>query len=547
MDLQLKPHPTFKGRNGPILLIIMDGVGLAADQPGNAVTQANTPILDKLLQTKLSTQLITHGTAVGLPSDGDMGNSEVGHNALGAGRVIAQGSSLINKAIDSGEIFQSEHWQKTLARGLAGGTLHFLSLLSDGNVHSNIDHLFTLLAAAQQAGIARVRVHTLLDGRDVVPQSALSYLDQLQTRLDGFNATGLDYKIASGGGRQVITMDRYDANLAMVKAGYDCHVHGIGAKTESATQAVKAFYAQNPHGIDQDIPAFVVCDENGTPLGKIVDGDAVVLTNFRGDRAMEISRALERQEFEEFDRGPLPDIYFSSIIEYDGDLHIPQNYLVAPPVIERTMVEYMCAEQLKTFAISETQKFGHVTYFWNGNRSGYLCEALERYDEIKSDVIPFNQKPRMKAREITDATITRINEANMRFGRINFANGDMVGHTGDFAAAKIAVETVDQCVGELIEETTKLGGVVLVTADHGNAEEIFSIKNGEKVLKTSHTLNPVPFVIIDSEYDNEYDIKTNLEMPGLVNVAATVFNLLGYQAPEDYAPSLLNFEPTSSP
>jgi 2,3-bisphosphoglycerate-independent phosphoglycerate mutase len=429
----------------------------------------------------------------------------------------------------------------TIVRGLAGGTVHFLGLLSDGNVHSNISHLFALLAAAQQVGVERVRVHTLLDGRDVVPQSALQYLDQLQTLLDTINAAGLDYQIASGGGRQVITMDRYDANIAMVKAGYDCHVHGIGAKTESAAHAVETFYAQNPNATDQDIPAFVVCDENDVPVGKIEDGDAVVLTNFRGDRAMEISRALEREDFDEFDRGPLPDIYFCAMIEYDGDLHIPENYLVAPPVIERTMVEYMCAEQLKTFAISETQKFGHVTYFWNGNRSGYLCEALERYDEIKSDVIPFNQKPQMKAREITDATIARLNEVGMRFGRINFANGDMVGHTGDFDATKIAIETVDQCVGELIEETSKLGGVVLVTADHGNAEEIFSIKNGQKVLKTSHTLNPVPFIIVDSKYENKYLLKTDLATPGLVNVAATVFNLLGYEAPDDYAPSLLKF------
>lgn len=541
MPLNLKSHSTFKGRKGPILLIVMDGVGLAADQPGNAVTQANTPILDKLLQSELSTQLITHGTAVGLPTDGDMGNSEVGHNALGAGRVIAQGSSLINKALDSGEIFNTAAWQDTVSCGLAGGTVHFLGLLSDGNVHSNISHLFALIVAAQQAGVERVRLHTLLDGRDVVPQSALQYLDQLQSLLDTMNATGLDYQIASGGGRQVITMDRYNANPAMVKEGYDCHVHGIGVQTESAAQAVAAFYAQNPEATDQDIPAFVVCDKYGIPVGKIMDGDAVVLTNFRGDRAMEISRALEREEFDEFDRGPLPDIHFCAMIEYDGDLHIPEKYLVAPPVIERTMVEYMCAEQLKTFAISETQKFGHVTYFWNGNRTGYLCEALERYDEIRSDVIPFNLKPRMKAREITDATIARLNEAGMRFGRINFANGDMVGHTGDFDATKIALEAVDQCVGELIKETSKLGGVVLVTADHGNAEEIFSIKNGKKVLKTSHTLNPVPFVIVDSAYEKEYLLKIDLEMPGLVNVAATVFNLLGYQAPDDYEPSLLNF------
>lgn len=541
MTLKLKPLAAFKGRKGPVLIIVMDGVGLAEDHSGNAVTRANTPVLDKLLQSKLCTSLITHGSAVGLPSDIDMGNSEVGHNALGAGRVINQGSSLINAAIESGEIFNNRHWKKTLERGLSGKTVHFLSLLSDGNVHANTSHLFAFLESVKQAGVPRVRLHTLLDGRDVVPRSALKYLDSLQSWLDAANATGLDYQIASGGGRQVITMDRYDANLNMVKAGYECHVQGLGAKVNSAQQAVRAFYAAHPEGTDQDIPAFVVCDDKGKPLGRMLDGDAVVLTNFRGDRAMEIARALERPVFSEFERDPLPDLYFSGIIEYDGDLHIPKNYLVAPPVIERTMVEYLCAEKMKTFAISETQKFGHVTYFWNGNRSGYLCESLERYDEIKSDVIPFNQKPKMKAREITQATIKRLNEADMRFGRINFANGDMVGHTGDFEAAKIAIETVDRCVGELIEETTKLGGVVLVTADHGNAEEIFMEKEGQKLLKTSHTLNPVPFIIVDSVYANEYKLTSDLKLPGLVNVAATVFNLLGYAAPADYAPSLIDF------
>ncbi len=541
MALHLKPHPKFTGCKGPLLLIIMDGIGLAEDQPGNAVTQAHTPVLDGLIKRELSTQLTTHGTAVGLPSNADMGNSEVGHNALGAGRVIAQGASLINNAIASGEIFNSKHWQNTISRGLAGGTVHFLGLLSDGNVHSHMDHLFALLEATCQAGVKKVRLHVLLDGRDVNPQSALAYLARLDQQLEKFNAAGMDYQVASGGGRQVITMDRYDANLDMVKAGYQCHVMGLGQKVASAQQAVETFYAEHPEGTDQDIPAFVVADDTGTPLGAMQDGDAVVLTNFRGDRAMEISRALEQQNFDEFERGPLPDLYFSGIIEYDGDLHIPKNYLVAPPLIERTMVEYMCAEGLKTFAISETQKFGHVTYFWNGNRSGYLCEALEYYEEVTSDRAPFDQKPEMKAQEITKKTITQLTKKGMRFGRINFANGDMVGHTGDFAATKIAVETVDRCVGELIEAVCELGGIALITADHGNAEEVFTLKDGKKAIKTSHTLNPVPFVIVDPTHDGSYHIKTNLNQPGLINVAATVFNLLGYQAPEDYASSLIEF------
>ena len=541
MKLELKPLENFSGRKGPLLLIVMDGIGVMEDHPGNAVTRAHTPVLDKLLGSALSMQLVTHGTAVGLPREVDMGNSEVGHNALGAGRVIAQGTSLVDRAIESGSMFENGHWISCINRALAGGTLHFLGLLSDGNVHSNMGHLFSMLEQAYLGGVERVRVHILLDGRDVAPRSALKYLELLEDKLEAYNVEGADYRIASGGGRQVITMDRYDANLAMVKEGYECHVKGIGPKTDSARSAIEAYYLDQPEGSDQYIPPFVVCDPTGEPLGTMQDGDAVILFNYRGDRAMEISRALERDEFDEFDRGPRPDLYFCGIIEYDGDLSIPRNYLVSPPSIERTMVEYMCAEGLRTFAISETQKFGHVTYFWNGNRSGYICEELEKYDEVKSDLVPFNQKPKMKAREITDQTKVRLNETGMRFGRINFANGDMVGHTGDFEATREAVEMVDRCVGELIEETTALGGIVIVTADHGNAEEVY-LKNGdEKIIKTSHTLNPVSFTIVDSAYSGEYRLNDAIADPGLVNVAATVFNLMGYQAPEDYEPSLITF------
>lgn len=541
MDLKLNKLDQFTGRDGPLLLVVMDGVGIAPDSEGNAVMRARTPTLDRIFSSPLSSQLKTHGTAVGLPDDGDMGNSEVGHNALGAGRVIVQGSSLVNLAIEDGSLFQSVHWTKMISRSQAGGTLHFLGLLSDGNVHSSISHLLSMVAAAISQNVKRARFHVLLDGRDVAPQSALSYLQQLQHRLDEANQQGFDYQIASGGGRQVITMDRYDANLAMVKQGFDCHVHGIGAKTSSAEQAVKQFYADKPTGTDQDIPAFVVVDEKNKPLGKVVNGDSVVLFNFRGDRAMEISRAMEQPQFGEFDRGQLPDIYFTSLIEYDGDRHIPRRYLVSPPVIGRTMVEYLCAESIRSFAVSETQKFGHVTYFWNGNRSGYVCAELESYQEIKSDVMPFNQKPEMKAHEITQATIEQLNKPDVRFGRINLANGDMVGHTGDFAATVKAIETVDQCVAELIAEVERLHGVVLVLADHGNAEEMLMSNGAQETVKTSHTLNPVPFAIIDAQYANEYKMRLDNVTPSLANIAATVFNLLGYAAPKDYLPSLIEF------
>ncbi len=540
MGLVLNKHPAFQGRSGPLLLIVMDGVGVAPDGEGNAVACARTPVLDKMFAGPLASTLKTHGSAVGLPSDIDMGNSEVGHNALGAGRVIAQGASLVNNAIKSGALFAAEHWKNAMERCDAGGTLHFLGLLSDGNVHSTIDHLFALVGEARNRGVKKARFHVLLDGRDVAPRSAKEYLSQLEKVLADINARGGDYKIASGGGRQVITMDRYGANPEMVKQGYECHVLAKGPRVRSAMDAVDAYYAAHPKGTDQDIPAFVVEDSLGEALGQITDGDVVILTHFRGDRAMEIARALEQSDFEEFERGPLPDIYFAGIIEYDGDQSIPKQYLVSPPVIDRTMVEYLCAEGLRSFAVSETQKFGHVTYFWNGNRSGYLCEDLERYQEIKSDIVPFDQKPEMKAFEIVEATITQLQRPDVRFGRINLANGDMVGHTGDFAATVKAVETVDLCVGKLIEEVNRLNGITLVLADHGNAEQML-MGHDNKTVKTSHTLNLVPFAIIDGQYSNEYKMRRDIGTPGLVNIASTVFNLLGYEAPADYEPSLLEF------
>ncbi|MFT5260564.1 MAG: 2,3-bisphosphoglycerate-independent phosphoglycerate mutase [Saprospiraceae bacterium] len=542
MSLVLEKLSSFQGRKGPLLLIVMDGVGVAPDGEGNAVTRANTPTLDRIFTGALSSTLKTHGIAVGLPDDEDMGNSEVGHNALGAGRVIAQGASLVNNALKDGSLYQNPHWLNTMSRCAAGGTLHFLGLLSDGNVHSSITHLFSLVAAAKKHGVQKARFHVLLDGRDVAPRSALTYLLQLEQQLVDINAEGFDYQIASGGGRQVITMDRYNANVDMVKQGYDCHVLAKGPRVESAMQAVEQFYQAKPRGTDQDIPAFVVEGQDGEALGPIVDGDAVILTNFRGDRAMEISRALEQINFAEFDRGILPDLYFTSIIEYDGDLHIPQQFLVSPPIIERTMGEYLCAQKLRSFAVSETQKFGHVTYFWNGNRSGYVCEELETYQEIKSDVIPFDQAPLMKAEEITQATIDLLKQPDMKFGRINFANGDMVGHTGNFDATVEALEAVDRCVQTLIEAVEKLEGMVMVLADHGNAEEMLMGKGDSKTVKTSHTLNPVPFAIIDGQFANEYKMRKDIDTPSLVNIASTVFNLLGYEAPHDYQPTLLDFK-----
>jgi 2,3-bisphosphoglycerate-independent phosphoglycerate mutase len=542
MSLTLKHMESFHGRKGPLLLIIMDGIGIGHEDESNAVFLAETPNLDMLLGSNLYTELKAHGTAVGLPSDKDMGNSEVGHNALGAGRVFEQGASLVNKALETGRVFNTDLWGEIIKRSERGGTTHFIGLLSDGNVHSHINQLYMLLDKCAESGFKKVRVHPLLDGRDVGERSALDYIVPCQEKLDSITREkDLDYAFASGGGRMKVTMDRYNADWNIVKKGWDAHVLGKGRAFRSAIEAVKTYYNEDPNITDQYLDSFVIVDDNDNPIGKITDGDTVIFFNFRGDRAIEISRAFTEKDFKEYERSPLPDILFAGMMEYDGDTHIPPNYLVPPPDIDRTVSEYLCAEKIRSFAVSETQKFGHVTYFWNGNRSGYIDKDLEKYIEIASDKIEFDKAPAMKADEIKDSVIELLRTGEYRFGRLNFANGDMVGHTGITEAAVSAVETVDKCVGELLRVIEELDGIAVVTSDHGNSDEMTSVdKNGQKKPKTAHTLNPVPFAIYDPQYNDEY-IMADLEEKGLSNVASTLLNLLGYEKVKDYDPSLIDF------
>lgn len=541
MTLSLKKHAKFAGRNGPVVILVADGVGVAPAGPSNAVTEANTPTLDKLAAQTLYTELAAHGTAVGLPSDDDMGNSEVGHNALGAGRIFAQGAKLVNQAIDSGEVYQTSVWQDAIAHG-RNNTLHLLGLHSDGNIHAHTQHLYALMRKAAEQGVTECCIHILLDGRDVAARSALIYIEQTEAVIDEINAQyDSNFRIASGGGRMEITMDRYEADWDMVRRGYHCHTHGIGQTFECAADAVEAMY-QSTGKDDQYLPAFVIA-KDGEPVGRMQDGDAVILFNFRGDRAIEISLAYERDTFDKFDRDehrPHPKLYYAGMLQYDGDEFIPAQYLVNPPDIDRTMGEYLCAEGVKLFAISETQKYGHVTFFWNGNRSGYINKDLETYIEIPSDNVEFNQAPAMKAREITEKTIELIESGEYRFGRLNLANGDMVGHTGDLAAAIEAMEVVDECVAKLINAIEAAGGILLYTADHGNADIMYTEKDGVRLPKTSHTLSPVPFAIVDPNYQGEYELTPPADA-GLTHIAATAINLLGFEAPEDYQPSLLTF------
>lgn len=575
-----KLKPTFYTENSDhkVLVVVVDGFGISEpessltrnvqsqkgiipDAPfrlGNAANAAYMPNMQKLMSGALYRTLRAHGTAVGLPSEDDMGNSEVGHNAMGAGRVFAQGAKLINEAIASKEIYRSEGWMQTVERSeLKSGqsTLHFLGLLSDGNVHSHIRHLFALLEGAKQSGVKKVKLHTLLDGRDVPPTSALQFVDQLESFLKDLNDSTFHCEVASGGGRMFVTMDRYESDWRIVERGYNAHILGEARTFHSLREAIETLRIEKPGITDQDLPPFVIARDE-KPVGAVQDGDSFVLFNFRGDRAIEISRALEEKNFSGFVRKRTPHVHFAGMMQYDGDLKIPKVFLVNPPLIRETSGELFAASGVKQFACSETQKFGHVTYFWNGNRSGKFDSNLEEYVEVPSDLVPFSERPWMKAAEITDATIDAMQKNSFRVGRINFANGDMVGHTGNLGAAIVAMGSVDLALGRLMRAAEETNTTLIVTADHGNADEMFERdkKTGKVVFdahgnpkaKTSHTLSPVPFAIFNtSQLEKNWHVEMREDLPqaGLANIAATVMTLLGFEPPKELEPSCVRVIP----
>lgn len=521
-----------------IVLIVMDGIGKGKGDLGDAVKLANTPTLDMLLNNYPNTYIRAHGTAVGLPSDEDMGNSEVGHNALGCGQIYSQGAKLVNESIEKGEIYKSDTWKSITANCVNNGsTLHFIGLLSDGNVHSNIGHLKSMIVRAKEDGIMKVRIHTLLDGRDVPATSATTYIDDLEKLLKELNDSGFDAAIASGGGRMKITMDRYQANWDMVKLGWETHVMGEGKQFSTANEAINT-YRKELKVIDQYLPPFVISKE-GCPIGKITDGDSVVLFNFRGDRAIEISMAFDNADFNKFERKYIPKVMFAGMLQYDGDLNLPKQYLVSPPDIKNTLSELLVKHGMKQYAVSETQKYGHMTYFWNGNRTGKFSNELEVFNEIPSDIIPFDERPWMKSAEITDKVIEAINSEEFSFIRCNFPNGDMVGHTGNLDATIIGVEAVDLGINRILGVANRKDMLVIITADHGNADDMIEIdKFGKPQAKTAHSLNPVPFIIYNG-YNKKATPRINHGSFGLANVAPTIAKLLGLDRPDVWEESMV--------
>lgn len=569
--MRLPSKPGFSKPDGPVALIVMDGVGQAPDEEWNAFTTARTPFIDKLMACEgpdgapaLFCELDASGKSVGLPTMGDMGNSEVGHNALGAGRVFDQGAKLVNNAFRTSK-FKGDVWRWLVEQCVAStptssaGTLHLLGLYSDGNVHAHVNHVFQLVDAAIEDGVHRIRIHVLADGRDVSERSALDYFGPLEKRLQALRDSGIDVCVASGGGRMVCTMDRYEAEWGMVHRGWRAHCLGDTSlyTFSSCVNAVEKFY-EDDSMVDQYFPPFVIVDGQGEAVGPILDGDSVLFWNFRGDRAIEISTAFEAAEgeFPHFDRVRVPKTRYAGMMQYDGDANIPSRFLVSPPSIDRTVGEYVVKNGMKRFSVSETQKYGHVTYFYNGNRAAKFDEELEKYSCVTSYLQREHTRPWMRAAEISDEIIKSLDEFKPDLMVVNYANGDMVGHTGHMVASRIAMECVDLCLARVVPEIIKRGGVVVLTADHGNCDIMAEVgKDGRPKpgsqpegwkAKVSHTKQKVPCVITGNGVE-KYELDSNARWgevaeaknAGIANLGATVLNLLGLEAPEDYVASIL--------
>lgn len=545
----LPDHPKLpKGKS--VAVVVLDGWGEANADQYNCIHVAQTPVMDSLKNGAPERWRLVkaHGTAVGLPSDDDMGNSEVGHNALGAGRIFAQGAKLVDQALASGKIYEGDGFNY-IKESFENGTLHLIGLLSDGGVHSRLDQLQLLLKGASERGAKRIRVHILTDGRDVLDGSSVGFVETLENDLSQLREKGIDAQIASGGGRMYVTMDRYENDWDVVKRGWDAQVLGEAPhKFKSALEAVKTLRAE-PNANDQYLPPFVIVDDSGKAVGPVLDGDAVVTINFRADRMIMLAKALEYADFDKFDRVRVPKIRYAGMLQYDGELKLPSRYLVSPPEIERTSGEYLVKNGIRTFACSETVKFGHVTFFWNGNRSGYFDETKEEYVEIPSDSgITFNVAPKMKALEIAEKARDALLSGKFDQVRVNLPNGDMVGHTGDIEATVVACKAADEAVKIILDAVEQVGGIYVVTADHGNAEDMVKRnkagkpaldKSGGIQILTSHTLQPVPVAIGGPGLHPGVKFRNDIQTPGLANVAATVMNLHGFEAPADYETTLI--------
>ncbi len=524
------------------LLIIMDGWGVGSGSDDDAISLANTPNFDRLKASCAYTEINTHGKFVGLPSMKDMGGSEVGHLTMGAGIILDQGPTRINNAIEDGSFYESKALAKIIEVGKDGGAIHLLGLLSDGNIHSHIDHFKAVIRHADAQGVERLYVHASLDGRDVGIQSAQDYVLQLEELFKQINAKDdRHYAFASASGREHAILDR-DQDWTKVKRGWDAMVLGEAEhKFGSMIEAITSLRATNPDLIDQDMDSFVIIDNDlGKPKAVIENGDAVLMMNFRGDRAIEITEAFEVADFDGFDRVKTPDVLYAGMMVFDEDRNMPTLQLMGPTKVDYPLGRYLVDQKIKQFRLTETQKFPHVTFFFNGGYRKPLDDSLEEYILIDSDKgISFAEKPEMKAPEIAAKAVELIASGKYGFGLINFANADMVGHCGKLEPAIKAVEAVDAAVGLIVDALEKHGGNAIITADHGNAEEMVTHTNHGDEPCTKHSVNPVPCILFKAGGTYQLSAKATKDA-GLANLAATVCDMMDIEVPKGLEQSLLS-------
>jgi 2,3-bisphosphoglycerate-independent phosphoglycerate mutase len=501
---------------GPLCLIIMDGWGINPRSEGNAIALAKTQVLDSLSKEYPTTTLSASGLSVGLPK-GQMGNSEVGHLNIGAGRIVYQDFTRISKAVEEGDFFRNQTILDAVSQVKANGSsLHLMGLLSDGGVHSHIDHLFALIDMAKRNGVERLFIHAFLDGRDTPPRSALTYMESTEAYI---KRIGLG-EIATVSGRYY-AMDR-DKRWERVKRAYDAIVLGEGMEADSPLKAVEDSYAREEG--DEFVQPTVI-KRNGAPVARLSDRDAVIFFNFRTDRTREITRSLTHGNFDGFERRMVPALSsFVCMTEYDETFGLP----VAFPPVKLTNIfgDVTSRAGLRQLRIAETEKYAHVTFFFNGGVEEPYPNEDRRLIPSPKDVPTYDLKPEMSAFEVTKEVLSCIESGNYDCIILNYANGDMVGHTGFLDAAKKAVEAVDACVGLVVNAVKGKGGKLLITADHGNAEQMIDYDTGEP--HTAHTSNPVPFILVDDESKN-----ARLREGILADIAPTMLEILGLPVPQE--------------
>ncbi|MBI2822071.1 MAG: 2,3-bisphosphoglycerate-independent phosphoglycerate mutase [Acidobacteria bacterium] len=495
----------------PVVLMVMDGWGISSIVDGNAVRMAKTPHYTSLLERYPSTELGASGPAVGLP-EGQMGNSEVGHLNLGAGRVVCQDITRIDRAIDDGRLGSNPAVGRLMATA-RNSALHLLGLVSDGGVHSHIRHLFALLEVARKAGVARAYVHMFTDGRDTSPTSGIGFARMLEERMQKL---GLG-KVASVSGRYY-AMDR-DNRWERTEKAYRAIVDGEGDTAESACRAIQHSHDQ---GVTDEFVIPSVVMEAGRPVARMRPEDAVFFFNFRADRARQITRALTQPDFAGF---PRKDVYphYVTMTEYDQTFNLPVAF--APTLLNRILVKVLTQHGLTNLRIAETEKYAHVTYFFNGGEEK-LFPGERRILIPSPKVATYDLKPEMSAFEVTDRLLAELDTKQDDCVILNYANADMVGHTGVISAARQAVEAVDECLGRVRRKVQDLGGILMVTADHGNAEQMIDPATGG--VHTAHTTNPVPFILVDDHYRGELRSGCALR-----DVAPTMLHYMELEKPEE--------------